>query len=168
MKELPVNRGKSVDDQLIELAAAEVSAEEISRRLGGAITPARVHQRVTDLLNAGDWLTDVQKERALIRILHMNLMQMRDTELNVDNAKLQLQYANVLLANLEKRQTATAGQLETYNSNVGRTLGQVVLHALGYIKGALSAEIDPARWDAIVEEAMIDARKQIQAKQVDA
>lgn len=160
-------RGKSVDDQLIELAAMEISAEEISRRLGGAITPARVRQRVSDLLTAGDWLTDVQKERALIRILHMNLMAMRGEELNADNAKLQLQYANVLLDRLDKRQAVTSQQLETYNANVGRTLGEVVIHALAYMKGALSAEIDAQRWDLLVEDAMLSARQAIAAKQVD-
>jgi hypothetical protein len=167
MNQIPMARGKSVDDQLIELAAMEISAEEISRRLGGAITPPRVRQRVSDLLTAGDWLTDVQKERALIRILHMNLMAMRGDELNVDNAKLQLQYANVLLDRLDKRQAVTSEQLETYNSNVGRTLGEVVIHALAYMKGALSGEIDSQRWDILVEEAMLSARQAIAAKQVD-
>lgn len=167
MNQIPMARGKSVDDQLIELAAMEISAEEISRRLGGAITPPRVRQRVSDLLTAGDWLTDVQKERALIRILHMNLMAMRGDELNVDNAKLQLQYANVLLDRLDKRQAVTSEQLETYNSNVGRTLGEVVIHALAYMKGALSGEIDSQRWDILVEEDMLSARQAIAAKQVD-
>ena len=67
MAQLNLAKG-SVDEQLIAYAVMDLSPEEISGRIGGVLSPARVRLRVNDLLTSGDWLTDAQKERALLSI----------------------------------------------------------------------------------------------------
>lgn len=159
------NRQKSTDDIIIELAAADLSAEEISRRIGGVITPARVMLRTRELLKAGDWLDLAQKEQALLRILHMNVMEMREEALTVDSAKLQLAYIKEILERLDKRRATTDENLNTYNANVGRQIGSIVDEALAYMQGALREQIDPVKWRELVEEAMTIAWTRIAAKQ---
>jgi len=160
----PLNRAKSVDDQLLELAAMEFSPEEISRRMGGIINPAQVRLKVDELTKNGNWLTAVQQEHALLSMLRTNLMEMRSETFDLDNIKLQHTYVETLLKRADRRQEITASQLETYDANVGAQLGAVVDAALSYMKGALREEVDAAKWDALVAEALEDAWVKINSK----
>ena len=84
-----IRREVTLDDLILELAATGKSREEISQRIGGALTPERVDQRVKQILAAPDWLTDIQQQRAMLRLMQTNIIQLRD-EWNLDSAKLQL------------------------------------------------------------------------------
>lgn len=168
-----VARGKTIDDVLIELSAAGYSRAEISRRLGGALTPERVHDRINELLEAPDWLTDVQQERALLQLVRINLMELRtnirkDHGDYLDGMKLQLAYIDRIFERYTKRAEATQEQLNTYNTNVGRVLGRVVDIALSYMRGALRDEIESDRWDELVQDALMTARTEISRHEVEA
>lgn len=163
---IQVDRVKSVDDQILELAAMELSPLEISRRLGGIVNPAQVRLRVDELTKSATWLTAIQQEHALLSILRTNLLEMRSQALDADNAKLQHQYVETLLKRADRRQEVTKNQLETYDANVGAQLGAVVDEALAYMKGAFREEIDPLKWEATVGEAMEHAWVRIKSKMV--
>lgn len=163
-----VDRVKSVDDQILELAAMELSPLEISRRLGGIVNPAQVRLRVDELTKGANWLSAIQQEHALLSILRTNLLEMRDKSFDVDIMKLQHQYVDTLLKRADRRQEVTKNQLETYDANVGAQLGAVVDEALAYMKGALREEVDPVKWDALVGEAMEHAWVRIRSKMVTA
>ena len=161
-----LGRGKSIDDALIEGAVLELSAEEISERIGRALSPARVMQKTRELLKAGDWLDENERERALLRVLQKRIVELQSTT-DLDAIKVQAAMVKDLLVQLNKRRAALEVDLNTYSTNVGRQLGQVVDLALTYMKGALREEVDPEKWDGLVMEALLVAQREIEKKQVE-
>lgn len=166
--EVKLGRGKSIDDALLEGAVLGLSAEEISGRIGGALSPARVMVHTREMLRGGNWLDDAERELAILRMLNKNLVELHQMALDTDGAKIQLQYAKELMDRLAKRRGAVESDLNTYNANVGRQLGHVVDLALTYMKGALREKIDPQAWDGLVLDAMAVAQVEIERHQVEA
>jgi len=167
MAQLNLAKG-SVDEQLIAYAVMDLSPEEISGRIGGVLSPARVRLRVNDLLTSGDWLTDAQKERALLSIA---LRQIGDIQQvagsgDLEASKVLLVYLKDVLDRLEKRQVRITADLNTYNASVGQQLGHVVDLALTYMKGALRESVDAEKWDELVLDAIAVAAHEIEKKQI--
>ncbi len=171
-----VERGRSLDDVLIELSAAGRSPLEISQRIGGVLTPEQVAVRVNQVLAAPDWLTEAQQERALLQLVRINLLDLRakvegervTLDQYHDSVKIQLAYVDRIFDRYNRRAAATEEELNTYNANVGRQLGRVVDLVLSYMRGALRDEIDAAEWDRLVHDAMEVARVEIASKQIEA
>ncbi|GAA4481784.1 hypothetical protein [Microbacterium panaciterrae] len=166
MAQLDLAKG-SVEEQIIVYAAMKLSPEDISERIGGALTPARVRLRVKELLQEGDWLEDAEAEKALLTIA---LRQIGDIQQiagskDLEAAKVLLTYLKDVLDRLEKRQSKLTTNLNTYNQNVGRQLGHVVDLALTYMKGALRESVDAEKWDELVLEAMTLAWTEIERHQ---
>jgi hypothetical protein len=164
-----LGKGKSIDDALLEAAVMDLSAEETSARLRGALSPARVMLRWKELLRSNTWLEAAEREQALLRVLQSNLVDLQSAEgLGADGYKIQLSIIRELFARLDKRQAATQEELNTYNQNVGAVLGRVVDMSLSYMKGALRDQVDPEKWDELTQEALVIAWNEIEKKQVEA
>lgn len=165
-----VGRASSVDDKILRLAVEGLSPEEISRKLDGLVSPARVVLRTEDILKRGDWLSDAQQERALLRVMQKNLSDLQ-SDLNVVSDpnlyKISLEYIKELQKRFDKRSNEIDVQVDRYNRNVGVIMGRVVDKALSYMKGALRREVDPDRWDELVEEALVMARNDIAQHEVE-
>lgn len=159
-------RELSIDDQLIMGAARDMSPEDISREIGGILTPARVMVRTRELLRASDWLTEKESEQALLIVLRNRVFELQKAK-DLDSIKVQASIIKDLLAQLEKRSKANEHDLTTYNANVGASLGRVVDLALGYMRGAFREDIDMDKWDAALEEALVVAQNEIEKKQVE-
>jgi hypothetical protein len=167
--EIKLGKNRSIDDALLEAAVMDLSAEETSARLNGVLSPARVMVRWKELLRSNTWLEAAEREQALLRVLQKNLVDLQNAELmGAEGFKIQLSYIRQLFERLDKRQAATEEQLNTYNENVGRQLGRVVDMTLKYMQGALREVIEPAKWDELVQEALVMAQVEIAKKQVEA
>lgn len=158
-------RELSIDDQLIQGAARGLSAEDISRDIGGILTPARVMVRTRELLKAGDWLEDKEQEQALLIVLRNRVHDLRNAT-DLDSIKVQANIIKELLAQLDKRAKSNTADLNTYNANVGRHLGHVVDLVLSYMRGAFHKQIDVEQWDERIQEALVIAANEIEKKQV--
>lgn len=156
----------AIDEQILRLADT-CSPEEISLIIGGILSPARVAARTADLLKAQDWLTERQQEQLVLRNMRVILRRLSGPHMDLDTAKVSLQYLKAIGDRLDKRAAANEQDLQTYNDNVGRQLGHVVDMALSYMKGALREEVDPDRWDELVLEALDLAQAEILSKQVE-
>ena len=152
--------GKSVDDTILRYADSR-SPEEISRMLGGMVSPAQVAAHTKRLLTSRDWLEKKEQEDLAFYQLKATLAELREGYRDVATRKLELQYISKLFDRIDKRSLVTEDQLHTYNANVGRIMGRVVDMALSYMKGALREEVDAAKWDALMLEALGHARKEI-------
>lgn len=157
-------REMSIDDQLILGAARGLSPEDISREIGGIVTPARVMVRTRELLRADNWLEEKEKEQALLIILRNRVYDLQQSRDN-DSIKLQASLIKDLLTQLGQREKANQEDLNTYSMNVGRQLGRVVDLVLTYMRGAMREEIDPAKWDSSIEEALVLAQAEIEKRQ---
>lgn len=172
MSETLVRRGKTTDDVLLELSVSGLSPQQISERLRGAISAERVRVRIAAILESPDWLTDAQQERAMLRLVHVNLLELRESIADsdkgdfLDNMKVQLAYIDRIFERYNRRAAATEEDLNTYNQNVGRHLGMVVDGVLAFLRGALRDQLTPDQWETLIAEAMDYARGQIEAKQI--
>lgn len=163
--------GQSIDDALLQAAVLGLSAEETSTRIGGVLSPARVMIRTREMLAGGNWLEDAERERAILRLLEKNLIDLNNQYLDMDNAKVQLAYAKELFDRLDKRKAATETDLNTYDENVGRQMGHVVDVVFAYVGGRVigrTEPITPEEWRELLEEGMEMARYEIGTKQVEA
>lgn len=159
-------RELSIDDQLIMGAARDMSPEDISREIGGILTPARVMVRTRELLKSPGWLERAQREQALLIVLRNRVYELQKSS-ELDSIKLQASIIKDLLGQLDKQYSRTENDLSTYNSNVGATIGRVLDIAMSYMKGSLREKIDPKEWDDRLEEAVEMARVEIEKHQVD-
>ncbi|MBT2484758.1 MULTISPECIES: hypothetical protein [unclassified Microbacterium] len=155
-----------IDQTILRYCDSE-SAEEISRRLGGVITPERVAAQKTVLLTSKRWVDAAEQDELVLYRLRNILAQLEEKYLDLDNALVQLRFLKEIGARLDKRREATKIDLETYDLNVARVLGQVVDQSLSYMKGALRSEVDPDLWDQLVIEAMRHAQTVIEQKAVE-
>lgn len=166
MTEIMLGRGTSIDDKLLRYAVEGLSPEQISYKLDEVISPARVMIRTRELLKSTDWLTDAEQERALLRNLRRNLVELQDQALKgTDERKLILQFTKEIFARLDKRTASLEADLNTYSQNVGHQLGKVVDESLAYIRGALRDVVPAEKWDELVEEALHIAWARISEKQ---
>lgn len=157
-------RELSIDDQLIMGAARDMSPEDISREIGGILTPARVMVRTRELLKAPDWLTRAQNEQALLLVLRNRVYELQ-REKGLDAIKVQAGIIKDLLGQLDKQYARNEADLTSYSQNVGRQLGHVVDLVLTYMRGAMRDEIDLQKWDESIEEALVIAQSEIAKKQ---
>lgn len=162
--QVTLGKGKSINESLIEGAALGLSAEEISERIGRHLSPARVIQKTKELLRGGDWLDLAEKESALLRLLQERVIELQRAH-DLDSIKIQGGLIKDLLIRLDKRRAAVDSDLNTYNENVGRQLGHVVDLTLTYMKGALRDQVDPAKWDELVADALVMAQVEIEKRQ---
>ncbi|MEV5068868.1 hypothetical protein MRBLMI12_000424 [Microbacterium sp. LMI12-1-1.1] len=160
--------GQSIDDALLNGAVLELSAEAISERIGGILSPPRVMLRLRELLSGGTRLDDLEHERAVMMLLEKNLIALQNLpQKGSEEYRVLLSYAKALFDRMDKRKASIQAELNTYDQNVGRQLGHVVDLAMGYLRGAVRDQIDGAKWDELVEEAMAMAWNEIQ-KQITA
>lgn len=153
-----------LDERILSLAD-HASPEEISRELGGVVSPARIAARVKNILGSRDWLSLAEQEQVVLHKMRQLLERVEGQFFDLDNASVQLRILKELGSRLDHRRSAITVDLNTYNENVGRKLGQVVDLALTYMKGALRDEVDPDRWNTLMQEALLQARQEIERDQ---
>lgn len=156
-----------LDAKILRLAGNYRSFADISEEIGGVLSPLEVGSRLDEILTNPDWLTDIKEERILRWKMAKLLETLEDRYQDLDTIRVQLQILKSLGDRFDKRREASAQDVSTYNTNVGKQLGHVVDLALSYMKGALREQIDAEAWDALVIDAMAMARKEIQKKQID-
>jgi hypothetical protein len=155
-------------DDLILRYIDSHSPEEISRMLGGWLTPARVRLRAQELVSASDWLTDAQQQKAALLKLRKWLAELEGRYMDTDNAKLRLSMHKTITERIDKRTATLDTDLNTYNVNVGREMTRVYDLTLAFMRGRLSMQIDAAEWDEIAKEALEFARDEVMKKAVEA
>lgn len=155
-----------LDDRILSMADSH-SAVEISKKLGGVISPTRVASRTKELLETRDWLTEAQQDSLVIMKMRKVLLHLEGQLLDLDNAKVQLQFLKAIGDRLDKRRAATEVDLNTYHVNVGREMARVYDIALSYMKGALRGDVDPELWDETAREALEHARAELAKSAVD-
>jgi len=148
----------NIDDTILKYADS-MSPDEISMSLGGVISPAAVAARTQSLLKAKDWLTEAQEDQLVT--LRMKELVYGITSNDYKYLDVKLRALIALGDRLDKRKKATEVDLNMLYGNQGALLGRVVDMALSYMRGALREEVDGARWDDLVAEAVTVAQAEI-------
>lgn len=160
-----------IDTTILRYCDTE-SPEEISRRLGGVITPERVAAQKETLLASKKWLTATQEEDLVIHRMRAIVAKFeeqfhRESYPDKEMALVQLRFLKEIGNRLDKRREATQVDLETYDMNVAREMTRAYDIALGYMKGALRGEVDPETWDTLAREALAHAGREVAKKAIE-
>ena len=90
---MPEDMELSEFDEKILGMADYMSPEQISKKLGGAVSAAKIRLQLQRLLEDVDWITEAQRENLLFRRMHMILAKLEaipGSQWDLDNLKVQL------------------------------------------------------------------------------
>ena len=160
MSAMEVRKPNPIDDKILRLAGSR-SPEEISRALGGTVSPEKVASHLQTLLRQKDWLTATQQDALITYRMQSVLSELEDRFLDIDHAKVILQYLKALGDRLDKRAAATDHDLTTLYSNQGQIMARAYDIALSYMKGALRDDVDPEKWDTLAQDALTHAQAEL-------
>ena len=149
-----MTEGKSVDDTILRYADSR-SAEEISKMLGGMISPMQVAERRNFLLTSRNPLTDAQQETLVLYKMRSLLAEMEGKYLDMDNAKFQLQALKTLGDQYDKRKAATDDQLSRLYANQAQIMFDAIRMALTAVVKELKADDEEA--SAAMRKALPEA-----------
>ena len=159
-----------LDEKLLRWAD-HMSPEQISEKLGGTLSPAKVRLRIEELVGTTFWLDDAKREQITLWKMHRLLERIENmigAEFDLDNMKLQLATLKEIGNRLDKRRAALDVDLERYDRNVALEMVRVFDLSMAYLKGALRGDIDPDHWDQAVRDALMHAQAEVMKKAIDA
>lgn len=73
-----------VDKQIMTLAGQRKSLEEISREIGGLLTPVEIHARITSIIESRDWLSTLDQKRLVLDNMAFMVDKLKD---QIENAE---------------------------------------------------------------------------------
>jgi hypothetical protein len=155
----------SLLDEKILLLADHMSPEEISRELGGVISPARVRLRKDELVKSHTWLERADEDFIVTWKLRRVLAKLEGQHFDLDNAKVQLSFLKAIGDRLDKRKAASEAELNALYGNQARIMGRAIDMALSYMKGALRGAVDPELWDEALKEGLYHAQAELDRHQ---
>ena len=123
--QIQLGKGQSLDDALLAGALEDLSAEEISRRLNGAMRPERIILRLKELLGASDFLDDTMRERALLRVLQKRVTELQAAS-DLDSIKVQGAFVKELLAQINKRKNTVDDALGRLYQSQARIMAEAI------------------------------------------
>lgn len=142
--------------------ADRLSANELSKLIGGIIPPERIAAHVKNLLKERDWLTDAELDNLITYKLQRALAKLESQFEDLDNLKVQLGFIRELGARLDKRRAATTVDLNTLYGNNGRLMAQIFDITLAHMRGQLQDSISLDAWDEAADQALAYAKAEIQ------
>lgn len=157
------NELSKIDQTILRYCDSE-SAEEISRRLGGVITPERVAAQKEILLTTKKWLTATQEEELVLYRLRTLLAKIEEKFFaeDLESAMAQLRILKEISARLDKRREVNAIDLNQLYGNQAVLMLRALDLATGYLRGAFRDQIDQEKWDEALREGMYLAQAEIE------
>lgn len=163
---------REVDAILIRYADTE-SAEAISFRIEGILTPKQVAARIDQLLAAPDRLSMLQQDQLITLKMRQVVNQLEET---MSGGHVTARTAEVVLGGLEKignrldkRQESTERELKSLYAFQGVAFLDAVIEALNFIKqNAVGADkIPEEEWDRHLENATRKAQLSLAVHDID-
>ena len=146
--------GKSVDDTILRYADSR-SPEEISRMLGGMVSPAQVAAHTKRLLTSRTWLDQAEQESLAFLKLKGLLSELEGQFQTLDHTKVQLQLIKAIFERMDKQRLATDEQLSRLYANQAQIMFDAIRLALDVVVRELRADEDEAH--AALRKALPEA-----------
>lgn len=153
-----------VDREILRGAKSGKSFKEISAMTGNVVSAVDVGNRLMDILEARNPLTEAQREMLLLDDMHALREVLVERAVEFKDLSAAPALSRVLRdigTRIDKRSAATKMDLNTLYGNMGQLMAHAYDIALSYMKGALRSEIDPEVWDALQKEALQHARTEL-------
>lgn len=133
-----------------------MSAQALSAKIEGRLSPEQVMSRIATLLDVPDRLTALQQDQLVT-------LKMRNLVANLESMTLTARVAEVLVRaleavgnRLEKRQQSTEKELSTLYAFQGKVMLDAINVAMAHMRGALTQgnPLAEEEWDNALESAI--------------
>ena len=162
--ELEVGRS-AIDSKLLSLARK--SPEEIAELTG--LDARFVAERISQLLESRDWLSDRQQERLLLeeiadlKDLVMERVRFADEKDFAGIANVALRTLKLISERLDARRRLVDADIESITQSQARLFGRAFNLALEHVVGVLGEDVDPEVVDAAVGDGLRLAARSLES-----
>lgn len=143
-------------DQIIIRYADSMSAQAISYKINGVLTPEQVMARIAFLVEAPDRLTQLQQDQLVTLKMRQIIAELEEMPRTTRNAEVILQGLERVGNRLDKRQESTERELSTLYAFQGVAFLNAVEVAMAHMRGSLTKgnPIAEEQWDNAKESAI--------------
>ena len=165
--ELESNRS-AIDSKLLSLARK--SPDEIAELTG--LDSRFVAERISQLLESRDWLSDRQQERLLLeeiadlKDMVMDRVRLADEKDFAGIANVALRTLKLISERLDARRKLVDADIESITAAQARVFGKAFNLALEHVVDVLGADVEPEIVDATVQDGLRRAAKSLEASVV--
>ena len=165
--ELESNRS-AIDSKLLSLARK--SPDEIAELTG--LDSRFVAERISQLLESRDWLSDRQQERLLLeeiadlKDMVMDRVRFADEKDFAGIANVALRTLKLISERLDARRKLVDADIESITQAQARVFGKAFNLALEHVVDVLGADVEPEIVDATVQDGLRRAAKSLEASVV--
>lgn len=159
----------AVDAKLLSLARK--SPEEISDLTG--LDARFVAERISQLLESRDWLSDRQQERLLLeeiadlKDMVMDRVRFADDKDFAATANVALRTLKLISERLDARKRLVDADIESITAAQARLFGRAFNLALEHVVGVLGSDVDPELVDATVQDGLRKAARSLESNVAD-
>lgn len=159
----------AVDAKLLSLARK--SPQEISDLTG--LDARFVAERISQLLESRDWLSDRQQERLLLeeiadlKDLVMDRVRFADDKDFAATANVALRTLKLISERLDARRKIVDADLHELQASQARIFGQAFDIALSHVVSIIGSDVDPELVDATVADGLKKAAKKLNEHVID-
>jgi len=161
--------GRSAIDAKL-LSYARKSPEEISELTG--LDAKFVAERISQLLESRDWLSDRQQERLLLeeiadlKDLVMERVRFADEKDFAGVANVALRTLKLISERLDSRRKLVDADINEITAAQARVFGRAFNLALEHVVGVLGSDVEPEIVDATVADGLKKAAKSLESSVV--
>ena len=143
-------------DKVIIRYGDTLSAEAISFKLEGVLSPIQVKQRLDRLLQVPDALTAIQQDQMVTLKMRIIIAELEEQVRTTRNAEVMLAGLERIGNRLDKRKEANEAELQKHYAFEANALVDGVIAALGHLRGLATAGIalTEEQWDRGLESAI--------------
>ena len=143
-------------DQVLIRYADTLSAQSISYKINGILTPEQVMARIATLLEAPDRLTALQQDQLVTLKMRQLVVSLEEMTLTARLAEVLIRALESIGARLDKRVASTERELSSLYAFQGTVLLDAVSVAMAHMRGALTHgnKLAEQEWDNAMESAI--------------
>ena len=143
-------------DQILIRYGDTLSAQALSYKIQGILTPEQVMARIAYLVETPDRLTQLQQDQLVTLKMRQIVVELEELPRTTRNAEVILQGLEKIGNRLDRRQESTERELSSLYAFQGTVLLDAINVAMAHMRGAITQgnELAEEQWDNALESAI--------------
>lgn len=143
-------------DQILIRYGDTLSAQALSYKIQGILTPEQVMARIAYLVETPDRLTQLQQDQLVTLKMRQIVVELEELPRTTRNAEVILQGLEKIGNRLDRRQESTERELSSLYAFQGTVLLDAINVAMAHMRGALTkgSALAEEQWDNALESAI--------------
>ena len=155
-------------DQILIRYGDTLSAQALSYKIQGILTPEQVMARIAYLVETPDRLTQLQQDQLVTLKMRQIVVELEELPRTTRNAEVILQGLEKIGNRLDRRQESTERELSSLYAFQGTVLLDAINVAMAHMRGAITQgnELAEEQWDNALESAIRFAQIELSKHEV--